>query len=93
MYEFFDNLENLSEWTESVYPLFVTLSCFTKEIKTMKRIIIAVVLLSTLVTASEIHRHFHIHQISLTEFAVSCDNGGDPTGKKDSNVLIISCGK
>lgn len=59
----------------------------------MKRLVIVVLLLSVAAIAGEYHRHFHIHQLSLTEFAVHCDNNADPTGKKDGNDLVVSCGK
>ncbi len=32
-------------------------------------------------------------RLSSTEIAISCANGGDPTGTKIGNTLIISCGK
>lgn len=42
-------------------------------------------------------RHFHIHQVSLEGFVVTCDNGGDPTvvgaTVKGANALQVSCGK
>jgi len=63
----------------------------------MRRIIaLAVLALGTLAVAQGFHRHFHIHQTSLTGFVVTCDNGADPTvagtGNTTKNELAVSCG-
>lgn len=42
------------------------------------------------------HRHFHVHQVSLSAFVVTCDNGADPTmvgGSSTKNEIMVSCGK
>lgn len=42
------------------------------------------------------HRHFHVHQVSLSAFVVTCDNGADPTivgGSSSKNEIMVSCGK
>ena len=57
---------------------------------------VSVGLLATVGVAQGYHRHFHIHQTSLTGFTVTCDNGGDPTvagtGNTSRNELSVSCG-
>lgn len=63
----------------------------------MKRIVLAVLALGSLgIAAQSYHRHFHIHQTSLTSFVVTCDNGADPTLQGNSvekNAIEISCGE
>lgn len=42
------------------------------------------------------HRHFHVHQVSLSAFVVTCDNGADPTmvaASSSKNEIMVSCGK
>jgi len=55
-----------------------------------------VLVLGTLAMAQGFHRHFHIHQTSLSGFVVTCDNGADPTvastGNTAKNELAVSCG-
>jgi len=36
---------------------------------------------------------YKISHLSPTELSVYCLNGGDPTGQKLGDLLIISCGK
>ena len=36
---------------------------------------------------------YKVMKLSTSEVGISCLNGGDPTGKKIGNVLIISCGQ
>ena len=61
-----------------------------------RRVIATLLLLGGIAAAGEYHRHFHIHQTSLTSFVVTCDNGADPTMQGTSttkNEIEISCGK
>jgi hypothetical protein len=36
---------------------------------------------------------YKVTKLSLTEVGISCNNGGDPTGRKIGDTLIISCGR
>lgn len=36
---------------------------------------------------------YKLTRLSPTEVGIYCTNGGDPTGNKVGNTLIISCGK
>lgn len=36
---------------------------------------------------------YKVSKLSMTEVAISCNNGGDPTGRKIGDTLIISCGE
>ena len=62
----------------------------------MKRLSVVLLVLCGLAIAEGYHRHFHIHQTSLTGFTVTCDNGADPTvagtGNASRNELAVSCG-
>lgn len=59
----------------------------------MKYKLLIVMLVLAAIAAAETKRHFHIHTVSPESFMVRCDNGGDPTGRKDGETLLISCGK
>jgi len=36
---------------------------------------------------------YKLSRLSESEVGISCQNGGDPTGTKVGDTLIISCGK
>ncbi len=59
----------------------------------MKRVFLAVLLLSAAALAGERSlRWIKSSYISDGSVAVSCKNGADPTGVKYGDTLIISCG-
>jgi hypothetical protein len=55
-------------------------------------ITLAVITLSVFVAAESKYickvAHLGTHTVAIT-----CTNGSDPTGKKDGDILFISCGK
>ncbi len=55
--------------------------------------LLVVTLLLTAALAAEQKYVLNAKRLSSTEFALVCNNGGDPTGTKIGNTLIISCGK
>lgn len=60
-----------------------------------KCMVVAVLLLTTALVADESKPkpHYKVTRFSPTEVAIACLDGGDPTGQKFGNTLIISCGK
>lgn len=56
----------------------------------MKRIVIAVVLLASLLAAAQTKRLFHISQVSYTEFNARCDTG-KPVADMQGSVLHVVC--
>jgi hypothetical protein len=58
-----------------------------------KRITIAILLLVSVAVAARREYTIKSSHLGLNAVAITCENGGDPTGKKYGDVLIISCGK
>lgn len=58
----------------------------------MKRIILAVIVLSALVMA-ESKYICKVAHLGTNTVAITCTNGADPTGRKEGDILLISCGK
>ena len=58
-----------------------------------KRVVLAILILSALAVGAEQKYVLSAKRLSTTEEAISCNNGGDPTGTKIGDTLIISCGK
>ena len=57
---------------------------------------LALILLSLAAVASNTPREpsmYKVTRLSPTELGIHCLNGGDPTGKKIGDTLIISCGR
>lgn len=61
----------------------------------MKKAIATFILLTTasLVGSDKPKSIIHVSHLTPTEVGITCANGGDPTGNKIGDVLIISCGK
>jgi hypothetical protein len=58
-----------------------------------KRIALAVLILAGFAVAAEPSKYIiKVARVSVTEAAISCTNGADPTGTKVGNTVIISCG-
>jgi hypothetical protein len=58
----------------------------------MKRLAIAVLILSVLALATEKEKALYkIIRLSPTQVGISCLNGADPTGRKIGDVVIMSC--
>lgn len=51
------------------------------------------VALTSLTTNATEPRILKSTRLSSRAIAISCTNGGDPTGKMENGVLIISCGR
>lgn len=61
---------------------------------TMKNTIVVILILVGAAIASERTQYIYkLSRLSATEVGISCTNGGDPTGNKIGDTLIISCGK
>ena len=60
----------------------------------MKRILTAVLLLSASLLAAERTTKYilHVSHVGDRAIAITRSNGGDPTGAKTGDVVIISCG-
>lgn len=58
-----------------------------------KRIFLLILLLGTTAFATRIEYNYKVTRLSTKEVGISCLNGGDPTGTKLGETLIISCGK
>lgn len=59
-----------------------------------KLIVIVVVVLAGVLNASDRPKALYkVLRISTTEVGIVCENGGDPTGKKIGQLLVISCGQ
>ena len=59
---------------------------------------IAIALAAMLAVVAAIHgdapkANYKVMHLSPTQVGVSCLNGGDPTGNKIGDLLIISCGR
>ncbi len=61
----------------------------------MKLAIAVFALMSVLAVGARETTKSNIHVTHLTpnEVGIVCNNGGDPTGTKTGDVLIISCGR
>lgn len=55
--------------------------------------IIAVLLLLGAVAIAAEKSIIHVSHIGTRTVGITCANGGDPTGQKSGEVLLISCGK
>ena len=53
---------------------------------------IALVVLAALALGTESKLVLNYKRISTREISITCANGGDPTGTKIDDTLIISCG-
>lgn len=58
-----------------------------------KGIFLLVIGLSAMAFATRIEYNYKVSRLSTKEVGISCLNGGDPTGTKLGETLIISCGK
>lgn len=54
--------------------------------------VLAILILAGIAIAAEQKAIYKLTRLSPTEVGIYCTNGGDPTGKKIGNTLIISCG-
>ena len=66
------------------------------EVTQMKRITITLVTILGLASAALAARQEYIiksTRLGVSAVAITCTNGADPTGTKNGDVLIISCGK
>ena len=57
------------------------------------KIAVATILLALFAANAESKYVINSKRLSTREVAISCNNGGDPTGMKVGDTLIISCGK
>lgn len=58
------------------------------------RYVIVVVLLCAWVMVAEPKGYvLNYNRINTREISITCANGGDPTGYKTQDTLVISCGK
>lgn len=59
----------------------------------MRITVIGLLLVVSAMAAERAKSLYKISHLSPTDLSVYCINGGDPTGHKIGNVLVISCGK
>jgi hypothetical protein len=61
----------------------------------MKRLLIATLALASVAAfaTDRVRQIIHVSHLTPTEVGITCANGGDPTGVKTGDVLVISCGK
>ena len=60
----------------------------------MRSYLLVIVLLSAMLgAASESRWVLNYHRLDTRRIEITCANGGDPTGLKQGNTLIIDCGK
>lgn len=59
----------------------------------MKTLIVFALLLAVGIATAESKFILNAKRLSTGEIGITCANGGDPTGQKIGDVLIISCGK
>lgn len=57
-----------------------------------KTLVFASVLVSSALAFAAGTSVIKISRLSDTQAAISCKNGADPTGRKEGDVVIISCG-
>jgi hypothetical protein len=50
-------------------------------------------MVSTAYAAEKMTTVYKLTRLSPTEIGIYCTNGGDPTGNKIGDTLVISCGK
>lgn len=55
--------------------------------------IAAILILAAFALGTESKWVLNYKRLSTREIGISCNNGGDPTGTKVGDTLIISCGK
>jgi len=55
--------------------------------------IVLALLLASLAWATESRWVLNYHRLSTRQISITCANGGDPTGIRQGDTLIIDCGK
>jgi hypothetical protein len=73
--------------------LYGTSTRFLGSIKTMTKLAAVVLLLAGVLLGAESKYVLNYKRLSTRSVGISCANGGDPTGNKVDDVLIISCGR
>lgn len=61
-----------------------------------KKILYGVCLFLTFVNIAQTVGHrfldiYQLHPVNKSEVGISCRNGADPTGRKEGEIVIISC--
>jgi hypothetical protein len=59
----------------------------------MKTLTLALILTLAAIAGAESKYVLNSKRLSTSDLAVSCNNGGYPTGTKFGDTLIISCGR
>lgn len=59
----------------------------------MYKTVAVALIFASIAIAAEQKAIYKLTRLSPTEVGIYCTNGGDPTGNKVGNTLIISCGK